>query len=81
MRAIAHEAGVKPKLVPVPFAAWHALAWFAEMLPNPPITRNQVELTQVDNVPAPEMPGFPELGISPCSGEQTLANELLPERR
>ncbi len=31
-------------------AAWHVLAWFAEMLPSPPVTRNQVELMQVDNV-------------------------------
>jgi NADH dehydrogenase len=74
LKALAHEASLKPKLIPIPFAAWHVLAWFAEMLPSPPITRNQVELMQIDNVPSPEMPGFGELGISPLSIE-----EILPE--
>jgi NADH dehydrogenase len=55
LRAIAHEAKLKPVLIPIPFAAWHALAWFAEMLPSPAITRNQVELMQVDNVSSSEM--------------------------
>ena len=76
LKAAAHEAGLKPKLIPIPFAAWHVLAWFAEMLPNPPITRNQVELMQVDNVASPEMPGFGELGISPLSIEDILSEIL-----
>src|SRR5205823_2949405 len=58
LRAVAHEAKIKPTLIPIPFAAWHALAWFGEMLPSPPVTRNQVELMQVDNVSSPKMPGF-----------------------
>ena len=74
LRAVAHEASLKPKLIPIPFAAWHVLAWFAEMLSSPPITRNQVELMQIDNVASPEMPGFEELGITPLSIE-----EILPE--
>ena len=74
LKAVAHEAGLKPKLISIPFAAWHALAWFAEMRPSPPITRNQVELMQIDNVASAEMPGFGELGISPLSIE-----EILPE--
>jgi NADH dehydrogenase len=48
----------------------------AEMLPNPPVTRNQIELMQVDNVASPHMPGFAELGISPRSLE-TVLRELL----
>ena len=55
LRAVAHEAGLRPTLIPMPFAAWHALAWFSEMLPSPPVTRNQVELMEVDNVSSPEM--------------------------
>ena len=74
LKAVAHEAGLKPKLIPIPFVAWHVLAWFAEMLPNPPITRNQVELMRIDNVPSPEMAGFADFGISPLSIE-----EILPE--
>jgi hypothetical protein len=30
-------------LVHMPFAIWNALAGVAEMLPRPPLTRNQVE--------------------------------------
>jgi uncharacterized protein YbjT (DUF2867 family) len=76
LRAIAHEASLKPMLIPIPFAAWHTLAWFAEMLPSPPVTRNQVELMQVDNVSSPEIPGFRELGISPHSVEEILQEIL-----
>jgi NADH dehydrogenase len=72
LRAVAHEAGVKPILIPVPFSAWHLLAWASEMLPSPAITRNQIELMQVDTVSSPEIPGFAELGISPHSVEETL---------
>jgi len=76
LRAVAHEASLKPTLIPIPFAAWHVLAWFAEMLRSPPVTRNQVELMQVDNVSSPEMPGFGELGISPHSVEEILQEML-----
>src|SRR5205085_213700 len=76
LRAVAREAGLKPMLVAVPFAAWRALAWFAEMLPSPPVTRNQVELMQVDNVSSPGRPGFGELGISPRAVEEILQQML-----
>lgn len=76
LRVVAHEASLKPMLVPVPFAAWRTLAWVAEMLPSPPVTRNQVELMQVDNVSSPEMPGFEDLGISPHSVEELLQEML-----
>ena len=74
--AVAHEAGLKRILIPLPFAVWHALIWIAEMLPSPPITRNQVELMQVDTVASPAMPGFEELGISPHSVENMLEQML-----
>jgi hypothetical protein len=44
LRAVAHQAGLAPLLIPIPFAVWHALAWASEILPGPPLTRNQVEL-------------------------------------
>ena len=69
LRIVAHQAGVVPRLFPVPFAAWHALAWAAEMLGIPLLTRNQVELMQIDTVASSDMPGFAELGISPHSVE------------
>ena len=76
LRSVAHQAGLKPILIPIPFAAWHALTWIAKLLPSPPVTRNQVELMQVDNVSSPEMPGFGELGISPHSVEEILQEIL-----
>ena len=58
LRALARKADLKRILIPLPFAAWRALARTAELLPNPPVTRNQVELMQVDNVCSPGVPGF-----------------------
>jgi NADH dehydrogenase len=69
LKTIAREAGLRPILFPTPFAVWHALAFFAELLPNPPVSRNQVELMQIDNVASPQMPGFEDLGISPSAVE------------
>ncbi len=76
LRNVAHQAGLAPVLVPIPFAVWYALAWASEILPNPPLTRNQVELMQVDTVSAPELPGFAELEISPRSVEVMLQDIL-----
>jgi len=76
LRAVAHEAGLKPVLIPVPFEAWHVLAWISEMLPGMPVTRNQVELMQIDSVCSAEMPGFGQLGISPHSFEEVLRQML-----
>jgi len=78
LRAVARQAGLGPILIPVPFAAWYALAWAAEMLASPPVTRNQVELMQVDTVASRQMPGFEELGISPHPVEEIL-QEMLRE--
>jgi uncharacterized protein YbjT (DUF2867 family) len=72
LRAVAHQAGVAPLLIPVLFAVWQVLAWVSEMLLSPPLTRNQVELMQIDTVSSPELPGFAELEISPQSIEVLL---------
>jgi hypothetical protein len=45
-------------------------------VPKPALTRNQVELTQIDTVSSPGMPGFVELGISPHSVEAILQKML-----
>src|SRR6266436_4131832 len=76
LRAVAHQAGLAPLLIPIPFAVWHALARASEMFPSPLLTRNQVELMQIDTVSSPEMPGFGELGISPHSVEAILQRML-----
>jgi uncharacterized protein YbjT (DUF2867 family) len=76
LRTVAHQAGLAPRLIPIPLAVWHALAWASEMFPSPLLTRNQVELMQIDTVSSPEMPGFFELGISPHSVEAILERML-----
>jgi len=76
LRVVANAAGIKPILLPVPIAAWGALAWISEMLPSPPITRNQVELMQIDSTSMQGIPGLEELGISPHSVEEMLQDLL-----
>ena len=79
LRAVAREAGLTARLMPLPFAVWHALASVGEMLPNAPVTRNQIELMQVDTVASPSMPGFAELGIAPRRLEDVV-REMLAQR-
>ena len=76
LRTIGRSANVKPILVPVPFAAWHGLAWIAEMLPAAPVTHSQVDLMQIDTVASPDQLGFTALGISPRPMEEALQNIL-----
>jgi uncharacterized protein YbjT (DUF2867 family) len=72
LRTIARIAGLRPVLMRMPFAFWNALAGVAEMLPRPPLTRNQVELMQIDTTASESLPGFRTLGISPRRLEDEL---------
>jgi NADH dehydrogenase len=76
---IAAELGRHPLLVPTSFAVWRALARVCERLPNPPITTNQVELMQRDNVASERPPGFAELGIAPQALEGVLQRMIRPD--
>jgi uncharacterized protein YbjT (DUF2867 family) len=72
LRSIARTAGLRPVLMRLPFALWDVLASVAEILPHPPLTRNQVELMQIDTTASDNLPGFRVLGISPRSLEEEL---------
>jgi NADH dehydrogenase len=72
LKVVAKAAGITPRLMPFPFAAWHGIARLSELLPRAPVTRNQVELMQVDTVVTPGASGFAELGIAPQSVEEAL---------
>jgi uncharacterized protein YbjT (DUF2867 family) len=72
LRTIARTAGLRPVLMRMPFALWDVLAGVAEILPRPPLTRNQVELMQIDTTASDNLPGFRVLGISPRSLEEEL---------
>jgi NADH dehydrogenase len=76
LTTIVRAANVRPILMPLPFGVWHALAWLGEMMPGAPITRNQIELMQVDTVVSPDMPRFADLGISPRAMEEVLSGML-----
>lgn len=58
LRAIAAAMHVRARLMPMPFAAWRVIAGLAEWLPSPPITRNQVELMEMNNVTPAGAPSF-----------------------
>jgi uncharacterized protein YbjT (DUF2867 family) len=72
LEVIAQSLAKKSLLVPVPFDLWRVFAVAAELFPQPPITRDQVELMQIDNVVSLDLPGFAELQISPRSLEDVL---------
>jgi len=72
LRTIARMAGLRPVLMRTPFGLWDAVAGLAEILPQPPLTRNQVELMQIDTTASDNLPGLRELGISPRSLEEEL---------
>ena len=63
-----------------PFALWGVLGGLAELLPQPPLSRNQVELMQIDTVASENRPGFRTLGISPRSLEEELQAMLVPSK-
>jgi NADH dehydrogenase len=48
------------------------IGYLAEILPSPPLTRNQVELIEKDNLPNPDASGFEALRISPKAIEDIL---------
>jgi uncharacterized protein YbjT (DUF2867 family) len=76
LRTIARIAGLRPVLVRSPFALWDGLAAVAEMLPRPPVTRNQIDLMQIDTTASGSLAGFRALGISPRSLEGELETIL-----
>jgi uncharacterized protein YbjT (DUF2867 family) len=76
LEAVAARAHLKIRPVPIPFPVWHAMAGVARLLPNPPLTRSQVELLEVDTVASSTQPGLADLGIQPRSIEQVLGEML-----
>jgi uncharacterized protein YbjT (DUF2867 family) len=72
LRTLAAALGRRPLLFPFPFALWHVVGYLSELLPNPPITRNQVELIEMDNVAESASAGFEALRIAPQSIKNIL---------
>ena len=63
-------------LMPVSFKMAEMKAGFLELLPVPPLTRDQVKLLKVDNVVSPDALGLGDLGIAPTALEAVLPTYL-----
>lgn len=74
-RVLAHLGRRRP-LLPVPFTAWRLLARIASLLPNAPLTVDQVMLMETANVVGAGVGTFADLGIEPRSLEQMLPHCL-----
>ena len=67
----------KRLLLKLPFWMADIMGTFAGLVPGrPPLTRDQAKLLRIDNLPAPGMPGFAELGIEPTAPEVILPTYL-----
>ena len=79
LKVVARRLGKTPVLFSVPFPIWHSLARIAEMLPGSPLSRNQVELMEIDTVASAGIPGFDAFGIDPQPVEYVLEQILARE--
>jgi NADH dehydrogenase len=76
MRYMLGVLGRRRLLVPVSFGMAELQARFLELLPVPPLTRDQVELLKVDNVVAQGAKGLADLGIAPTPIELIVPEYL-----
>jgi len=60
-------------LFPIPFALAEMQAGLLELLPNPPLTRDQVRLLRTDKIFSGMEPTLEDLGVRPRPLEQFLA--------
>jgi len=72
---LSHRRRRRP-LLPVPWAAWRGIAHAGTVLPNPPLTIDQVVLMQADNVVGADTATFTDLGIEPRGLRASLAECL-----
>jgi len=73
MKITLQAIGRRRFLVPVPLGAMSLGAMITGLLPNPPLTMDQVRLLAVDNVVSDEARGLADLGIVP-----TPVNTIIP---
>lgn len=76
MTLMLREIHRKRFLIPVPFAAAEIMARPLELLPVPPLTRDQVRLLRHDNVVSHGAQTLADLGITPTSVEVILPTYL-----
>lgn len=76
MQIVLRETGRARWLVPLPLAVAEIEAIFLELLPVPPLTRDQVKLLGRDNVVTPGALTFADLGIAPTAIEAIVPSYL-----
>ena len=76
MELLLAAIGRRRLLLPLPFALAELQGAVLELLPVPPLTRDQVRLLRHDNVVTAGAPGLAELGITPTSVEVIIPTYL-----
>ena len=79
VRLVLERAGARTVLTPVPFLVWDLLAGGLSLLPNPPLTRDQVKLMRRDNVVGGQALTLGGLGVRAVPLEEALP-DCVPER-
>lgn len=69
VEAVCAQLGRRRMLLPFPMSAWKMLTRMLSLLPNPPLTTDQLYLLARDNTVNPARDGFARLGMEPHSGE------------
>jgi NADH dehydrogenase len=72
LRNITDRIGARARLLPVPFALWHATALVSETMLGAILTHGQVALMRRDNVASQELPGLRNLNIAPTALEDVV---------
>ncbi|WP_282605907.1 complex I NDUFA9 subunit family protein [Pelagibius sp. Alg239-R121] len=70
------QIGKRRALIPLPFAIASLQATFLELLPVPPLTRDQVRMLRSDNVVSEDAKGFADLGMTPNAVESVIPTYL-----
>jgi len=76
MELMLKNTGRKRFIVPYPIPLAYISAFFMELIPGKPLTRDQVRLLKTDNVLSGENPTIKDLGITPCGIESILPSYL-----
>ena len=76
MKMTCDAVGRKRALVSIPFGLMHVPASVMQLLPNPPVTRDQLYLLEKDNVVSKKAKGFADLGITPQAVEMHITSYL-----
>jgi len=68
--------GKQRRLIPIPLSMASLASFGFELLPQPPLTRDQVELLKYDNVVNAGAKTFGDLGINPTAVDVVVPESL-----